>query len=107
MRCRCGEEIRNCPEWLADVVNWICQKCAGAVPARPEPKEIKCAVCGLPKPREQFVVDLHDAVCHGKLHSTCAKCRRSCSRGQDVQRKLRALVKAGGLPAAAEIEVGQ
>ncbi len=34
MRCRCGNEIRNVPEHLQDLVEWLCEKCMSTSPRR-------------------------------------------------------------------------
>ncbi|MGQ9454236.1 MAG: hypothetical protein ACUVRS_08660 [Armatimonadota bacterium] len=34
MRCKCGNEIRNVPEHLRDLVNWLCEKCISTSPRR-------------------------------------------------------------------------
>ncbi|MDH7601702.1 MAG: hypothetical protein QHI38_06095 [Armatimonadota bacterium] len=34
MRCKCGNEIRNVPEHLRDLVEWLCEKCMSASPRR-------------------------------------------------------------------------
>ena len=35
MRCRkCGNEIRNVPEHLRDLADWICRDCTNAAPRR-------------------------------------------------------------------------
>lgn len=35
MRCRkCGNEIKNVPEHLADLAEWVCQECTNAIPKR-------------------------------------------------------------------------
>jgi|GEM_PF-4923668 hypothetical protein len=34
MRCKCGNEIRNVPEHLRDLVNWLCEKCITTSPRR-------------------------------------------------------------------------
>lgn len=35
MRCsKCGNEIRNVPEHLANLVEWVCQDCSNRVPKR-------------------------------------------------------------------------
>ncbi len=32
MRCKCGNEIRNVPEHLRGLADWVCQQCSTSAP---------------------------------------------------------------------------
>ena len=32
MRCRCGNEIKNVPEHLRGLANWVCEQCTNVAP---------------------------------------------------------------------------
>lgn len=32
MRCRCGNEIKNVPEHLQGLANWVCEQCTNMAP---------------------------------------------------------------------------
>jgi len=41
MRCKCGNEIKNVPEHLRGLANWVCEECINTLPVQPvvEPTE--------------------------------------------------------------------